>query len=295
MKNNNDKFKGLGVAVITPFKENGEVDFLSLEKLIENLIGNKVDYLVALGTTSEYPTMTDAETADVLRCIADVNDRRLPLIVGIGGPDTQSVLRRVEQAGKLPADAVLSVSPYYNKPTQRGLIAHYTAIAEHSPLPVLLYNVPGRTSCNIQAQTTLHIAETCPNVIGIKEASGNMEQILYLLHHKPRNFSVISGDDLLALPLMAAGLDGLISVIANAFPDEMSNMMHLAMENQFIKARLYYDRLFDVLQACFKEGNPCGIKCILSAQGKIKNVLRLPLVPVSAELQNEIARLVAGR
>lgn len=292
MKNSIDKFRGLGVAVVTPFTAEGKVDFQSLENLVENLIRNKVDYLLALGTTSEYPTMSEAERQDVVRCITSVNAGRVPVLMGLGGPDTQSILDRIKDADKLPIDAVLSVTPYYNKPSQLGLIEHYKAVAKSSPLPIILYNVPGRTSCNMLAETTIRIAESHPNVIGIKEASGNVKQILYLLNHKPKDFLVISGDDLITLPLMAAGMDGLISVLANAYPAETANMVHLAMQDQFIKARLYHDKLFDISQACFQEGNPCGIKAILAAQGKIKNVLRLPLVPVSDTLSNEIHKLV---
>lgn len=292
MKNSIDKFKGLGVAVVTPFTVEGKVDFQSLENLVENLIQNKVDYLLALGTTSEYPTMSKTERQDVVRCITSVNAGRVPVLMGLGGPNTQSILDRIKDVDKLPIDAILSVTPYYNKPSQLGLIEHYKAVAKSSPLPIILYNVPSRTSCNMLAETTIRIAESHHNIIGIKEASGNVKQILYLLNHKPKDFLVISGDDLITLPLMAAGMDGLISVLANAYPAETANMVHLAMNDQFIKARLYHDKLFDISQACFKEGNPSGIKAILAAQGKIKNVLRLPLVPVSDNLSNEIHKLV---
>lgn len=292
MTNKIDKFKGLGIAVVTPFSVDGKVDFDSLEKLVDHLIRNKVDYLLALGTTSEYPTMSKAERLDIVRCIASVNAGRLPILMGLGGPSTQSILANIKDACKLPIDAILSVTPYYNKPSQLGLIEHYKVVAKNSPLPVILYNVPSRTSCNMLAETTIRIAESNPNVIGIKEASGNVKQILYLLNHKPKDFLVISGDDLITLPLMAAGMDGLISVLGNAYPAETANMVHLAMNDQFIKARLYHDKLFDISQACFKEGNPSGIKAILAAQGKIKNVLRLPLVPVSDNLSNEIHKLV---
>lgn len=292
MKNSLDKFRGLGVAVVTPFTVEGKVDFQSLENLVENLIQNKVDYLLALGTTSEYPTMSKAERQDIVRCITSVNAGRVPVLMGLGGPNTQSILDRIKDVDKLPIDAILSVTPYYNKPSQLGLIEHYKVVAKSSPLPIILYNVPSRTSCNMLAETTIRIAESHHNVIGIKEASGNVKQILYLLNHKPKDFLVISGDDLITLPMMAAGMDGLISVLANAYPAEVANMVHLAMNDQFIKARLYHDKLFDISQACFKEGNPSGIKAILAAQGKIKNVLRLPLVPVSDNLSNEIHKLV---
>jgi len=292
MNKNLQKFKGLGVAIVTPFKPDESIDFKALESLVENMIENHVDYLVALGTTSEYPTIPPDEKAEVLRCISEVNAGRLPLIIGVGGPNTKAVLHRMETVEAYDPDAILSVTPYYNNPSQAGLLAHYKVIAEHSSRPIFLYNVPGRTSCNLKAETTLRIAESCPNVCGIKEASGNMHQILYLLNHKPEDFLVISGDDLLTLPLMAAGMDGLISVVANAYPLEVANMVHLALGDQFIKARIYHDRLFEITKACFAEGNPCGIKAFLAAQGRIHNVLRLPLVPVSEALQKRIDSIV---
>jgi 4-hydroxy-tetrahydrodipicolinate synthase len=286
------RFKGLGVALITPFRPSGEVDYPRLEALVDRMVCNRVDYLLALGTTSEYPTLNPQERDDVLRCITETNGGRLPVMYGLGGPNTQMMIHQLSRVERLAVDAVLSVTPYYNKPSQAGLLAHYKALAEHCPLPMFLYNVPGRTATNIQADTVLRVVEACPNVVGIKEASGSMKQILYLLNHKPDNFLVISGDDMLTLPLMAAGMDGLISVMANAFPAEVSNMVHLAAADQFIKARLYHDKLFDLAQACFKEGNPCGIKAVLYEQGKIDNVLRLPLVSVSEELQQKIHDLL---
>ena len=292
MIDNMNKFKGLGVALITPFLQSGAIDFKALESLVNDMIAKHVDYLLALGTTSEAPTLTPAEKRDVLRCVTEVNNGRLPVLMGLGGPDTQALAREMEQIENLPIDAVLSVTPYYNKPNQKGLFEHYKMLSSHCPKPVLLYNVPGRTACNIEAETTLRIAAECPNVIGIKEASGNMKQIMHLLHHKPEHFLVISGDDLLTLPLMAVGLDGLISVVANAFPAEMSNMVRLAMDDQFIKARLYHDKLYELTMACFKEGNPAGIKAIMQAQGKIENCFRLPTVPVSDTLMQYIKTLV---
>lgn len=292
MTDNISKFKGLGVAIITPFLPSGKIDFPSLENLVADLIRGRVDYLVALGTTSEAPTLTAQEKIDVVNCVANVNQGKLPIVMGLGGPDTLGVAREMEAVDKLPVDAVLSVTPYYNKPSQEGLFQHYRFLSAHTPRPIILYNVPGRTSCNADAATTLRIAENCPNVIGIKEASGKMKQILYLLNHKPENFLIISGDDLLTLPLMTVGMDGLISVIANAYPAEMANMVHLAMNDQYIKARLYHDKLFDLMQACFEEGNPAGIKAVMTAQNKIQNVLRLPNVPVSQKLSDKITELV---
>lgn len=292
MTDNVSKLKGLGVAIVTPFQPNGDVDFPALEVLVENLIKNHVDYLVALGTTSESPTLSPKEKQEILHCIARVNQGRLPIVVGIGGPNTAGVSEEIENMKDAPVDAILSVTPYYNKPSQSGLIKHYKKLSEKAPKPIILYNVPGRTSCNIDANTTIRIAEQCPNIVGIKEASGNLKQIMYLLNHKPDNFLVISGDDMITLPLMAVGMDGLISVVANAYPAEMSNMVHLAMNDQFIKARLFHDKLFDLTQACFQEGNPSGIKAVLHAQGKMENMVRLPNVPVSEPLYERILQLV---
>lgn len=292
MTDNISKFKGLGVAIITPFLPSGKIDFPSLENLVADLIRNHVDYLVALGTTSEAPTLTSQEKTDVVNCVANVNQGKLPLVMGLGGPDTLGVARELEKVDQLPIDAVLSVTPYYNKPSQEGLFQHYKFLSEHTPRPIILYNVPGRTSCNADADTTIRVAMECSNVIGIKEASGKMKQILYLLNHKPENFLIISGDDLITLPLMTVGMDGLISVVANAYPAEMANMMHLAMNDQHIKARLYHDKLFDLMQACFQEGNPSGIKAVMAVQNKIQNVLRLPNVSVSDKLYQKITELV---
>lgn len=292
MTNNINKFKGLGVALITPFQTSGAIDFKALEVLVNNQINNHVDYLLALGTTSEAPTLTPAEKLDVLRCITDVNNGRLPVLMGLGGPNTLGLAKKMEDVDKLPVDAILSVTPYYNKPNQNGLFEHYKFLSEHCPRPLMLYNVPGRTACNLTADTTLRLAKSCPNIIGIKEASGNMKQIMHLLHNKPEHFLVVSGDDLLTLPLMAAGIDGLISVIANAYPAEMSNMVSLAMNDQFIKARLFHDKLYGLMIDCFKEGNPSGIKAILNLQGKIENAFRLPTVPVSPELMEHIKSLI---
>lgn len=286
------KFKGLGVAVLTPFLPSGKVDFPGLESLIENLILNRVDYLLVLGTTSESATLSEVEKAEVARCIIEVNAGRLPVMMGLGGNNTNALLRQLDTLDFRPADAILSVAPYYNKPSQEGLFQHYKTLSEHAPCPVVLYNVPGRTSCNIEAATTIRIAEACPNVIAIKEASGNMKQILYLLRHKPKHFLVISGDDLITLPLMAAGADGLISVVANAFPCEVAQMVHLAQQNRFEQARLLHDKLFDITECCFQEGNPAGIKAVMTAQNKIGNTLRLPLVPVSDSLYLHIETLL---
>jgi len=285
-------FKGLGIALITPFTPDGQIDFPRLSALVDRAIDNGVDYLLALGTTSEYPTLAPPEKDDVLRCILETNAKRLPVMVGLGGPNTQFMIRKLEHLSAFDVDAILTVTPYYNKPSQAGLIAHYKVFAAATDMPVFLYNVPGRTSCNLEAATTLRIAEECPNVVGIKEASGMMKQILQLLAKRPENFLVISGDDLLTLPLMAAGADGLISVMANAFPKKVADMVHDIMRQELDKARAIHQQLVPLTIDCFKEGSPAGVKAIMSAMSLIDNALRLPLVPVSDKLQEEIAGLV---
>ena len=285
-------FKGLGVALITPFSEDGKIDFNRLSELVNRVIDNGVDYLLALGTTSEYPTLAPPEKDDILRCILETNAKRLPVMVGLGGPNTQFMIRKLEHLAAFDVDAILTVTPYYNKPSQAGLIAHYKTFAAATDMPVFLYNVPSRTSCNLEAATTLRIAEECPNVVGIKEASGMMKQILQLLAKRPEGFIVISGDDLLTLPLMAAGADGLISVMANAFPKKVADMVHHILANRLDEARTIHQQLVPLTVECFKEGSPAGVKALMSAQGLTDNVLRLPLVPVSEKLQEEIQRLL---
>ena len=287
-------FKGLGVALITPFKTDGQIDFPSLTALVNRVVEEGVDYLLALGTTSEYPTLSPAEKDDVLACILEANAHRLPVMVGLGGPNTQFMIRKLEHLAPFEVDAILTVTPYYNKPSQAGLVAHYKAFTSATDLPVFLYNVPGRTSCNLEVATTLQIAEECPNVVGIKEASGYMKQILQLICNRPDNFLVISGDDLLTLPLMAAGADGLISVMANAFPGKVAQMVHHVIDQQLTDARLIHQQLVPLTIDCFKEGSPAGVKAIMAAQHVVENALRLPLVPVSEKLQKEIEQLVAG-
>ncbi|MBR3559000.1 MAG: 4-hydroxy-tetrahydrodipicolinate synthase [Bacteroidales bacterium] len=287
-------FKGLGVALITPFTTDGKIDFPRLESLVNNVVDNGVDYLLALGTTSEYPTLAPDEKDDVLRCILNANAGRLPVMVGLGGPNTQFMIRKLERLAPFDVDAILTVTPYYNKPSQAGLVAHYKAFTAATDMPVFLYNVPGRTSCNLEWPTTLRIAEECPNVVGVKEASGMMKQILQLIANRPEGFLVISGDDLLTLPLMAAGADGLISVMANAFPAKVANMVHHVMNQQLEEARRIHNQLVPLTINCFKEGSPAGVKAIMAAQGLIENILRLPLVPVSENLQEEIGRLLAA-
>lgn len=289
----NTKLKGLGVAVITPFLQNGEIDFESLVEHVRFLIQNEVDYLLALGTTSESPTLTDKEKEQVVKTIVNTTAGRVPVILGLGGPSTQEIIHKLESLDYSGIDALLSVTPYYNKPSQEGLYEHYRSIAFHSPLPVILYNVFHRTACNLEADTTLKLANDCKKIIGIKEASGNMNQIMKLIKHKPLDFLVISGDDAITLPLLTVGADGLISVVANAYPKQYADMVHLAMNEQFRQALDMHNQILDITQACFKEGNPAGIKAIMALQGKLDYYLRLPLTRVSNELQHIYKDLMA--
>lgn len=287
-----ERLKGTGVALITPFLPDGTIDFLCLEKLVEELISNGIDYLVTVCTTSETPTLSEEEKDEIVRTVVKVNRGRVAIIRGMGGPDTRELVTSLQTKDFTGVDAILSVAPFYNRPSQNGLYQHYKTVAEHSPLPVILYNVPGRTGCNIDADTTLRLANDCPNIIAVKEASGMMNQIMRIINHKPADFSVISGDDALTLPLLAAGVDGVISVVANAFPKEVSTMVRLARSNNFAEARKIHLQLLDFTQACFREGSPAGVKALLSLQGKIQNYLRLPQVPVSETLMNTFRELI---
>ena len=290
-----ERLKGTGVALITPFLPDGTIDFVCLEKMVEDLISNGIDYLVTVCTTSETPTLSEEEKDEIVRTVVRVNWGRVAVIRGMGGPDTRELVSALQTKDFTGVDAILSVAPFYNRPSQNGLYQHYKTLAEHSPLPVILYNVPGRTGCNIDADTTLRLANDCPNIIAVKEASGMMNQIMRIINHKPTDFSVISGDDALTLPLLAAGVDGVISVVANAFPKEVSTMVRLARHNNFDEARKIHLQLLDFTQACFREGSPAGIKALLSLQGKIQNCLRLPQVPVSENLMNTFRELIQNK
>lgn len=285
-------FSGTGVALITPFRKQQEtVDFTKLEALIEHIITSGVDYIVALGTTSEAATMTPSERSAVQEFIVETVSGRLPIMLGLGGNNTLSLSDTLARTNFDGISALLSVTPYYNKPNQRGLIAHYRTVAEASPVPVVMYNVPGRTGVNMTAETALAIAAECPNIIGIKEASGNIAQVMELLRNRPAGFRVISGDDSLTYPLLALGADGVISVIANALPKETSDMVHYALKGDFKHALPLHNRMLPLMNAIFDEGNPTGIKALLETQGMITNSLRLPLVKASKTLANKLATL----
>lgn len=285
-------FSGTGVALITPFRKQQEnVDFTKLEHLIESIIDSDVNYIVALGTTSEAATMTESERAAVLEFIVETVNGRLPIMLGMGGNNTLNLTDTIAATNFEGISAILSVAPYYNKPNQRGLLQHYRSVAEASPVPVVIYNVPGRTGVNITAETTLTLAHECPNIVGIKEASGNIAQVMEILRQRPEGFSVISGDDSLTYPMLTMGADGVISVIANALPKEMSQMVKLALKGELKKALPLHFRLLPLMNAIFEEGNPTGIKALMEIDGQINNVLRLPLVKASKQLTNKLTTL----
>lgn len=285
-------FSGTGVALITPFRRQQEtVDFTKLEALIENIIASGVDYIVALGTTSEAATMTTAERAAVQEFIVETVAGRCPIMLGLGGNNTLNLTDTIAGTNFDGISGILSVTPYYNKPNQRGLLQHYRSVAEASPVPVIMYNVPGRTGVNLAAETALTLAHECPNIIGIKEASGNIQQAMEILRQRPAGFRVISGDDALTYPLLALGADGVISVMANALPKEMSDMVRLAMKGDLKKALPLQMKMLPLMNAIFDEGNPTGIKALLEIQGSITNILRLPLVKASKTLTNKLSTL----
>jgi 4-hydroxy-tetrahydrodipicolinate synthase len=286
------QFRGTGVAMVTPFKQNGEVDYDRLVDHTERLIRNGVNYLVVLGTTAETPTLSAKEKNEVVRRVTGTNGGRIPVIVGAGGNNTRAVVEGVKTMDLEGVAGLLSVAPYYNKPSQEGLYQHFSAIAAVSQVPLMLYNVPGRTGSNISADTVLRLAHDLPGkIVGVKEASGDFDQVMSIIRNRPENFLVVSGDDSIALPLIAAGGDGVVSVIGNAYPGMFSTMVAAAVEGAFDKARDLHYRLLPMMKAIFKEGNPAGVKASMEIQGWIENVLRLPLVPVSDPLYSEIRSL----
>ena len=279
-------FKGVGVALVTPFNANGQIDFDSLRKLVELQISGGTDFLVVQGTTGESPVLSADEKMQVLQLVMEVNNNKLPVVYGLGGNNTSEVCRKLKD---LPEgiNGILSVSPYYNKPLQRGIVAHYKQIADHTDLPIILYNVPGRTSSNVAAQTTLELAEIS-NIVAMKEASGDFDQIMEIVKHKPDGFTVLSGDDAITLPLISVGVEGVISVVANALPEKFGRMVHSAVQGDFVTANQEHYDLMDITRLMFAEGNPGGVKEALAYRGIGTNHMRLPLVPVSEELRLRI-------
>ncbi|MDD6622932.1 MAG: 4-hydroxy-tetrahydrodipicolinate synthase [Bacteroidales bacterium] len=284
--------RGMGVALITPFKADKSIDFPALAKLLEYIIQNKADYIVVLGTTAETATLTEAEREQVKTFVVERVNSRVPLVLGVGGNNTKAVTDYLRQNDLSSFSAILSVVPYYNKPSQEGIYQHYKAIAEASPLPVILYNVPGRTGVNMTAETTLRLAKNFTNIIGVKEASGNITQMDDIIKNKPADFMVISGDDGITFPLITLGAVGVISVIGNAFPREFSRMVRLALEGDFANALLIHHRFTELFSLLFVDGNPAGVKCLLNAKGMIQNELRLPLVPTKITTYEKIRQVL---
>lgn len=283
--------KGTGVALTTPFNNDGSIDYKGVESLVEYCINGGVEYLVVLGTTAESATLSKKEKKELVQHIVKINNKRLPLVIGIGGNNTAAILQELKDTDTSDFDAILSVVPMYNRPSQEGIYQHYKMINDQSPLPVLLYNVPSRTGTNMSAETTLRLSKL-DNIVGIKEATGDFTQVLRILKDKPKDFLVISGDDALALPLVAAGGDGVISVIGQGFPEEFSKMIRLGLSYNTKEAFEILYKLLPVLDYAFEEGNPAGIKNILKKKGICDDYLRLPLVPVSNDLSDKIEEFV---
>jgi len=286
------KIRGTGVAIVTPFKNDSSIDFSGLGRVVNHVIKGGVNYIVVLGTTGESVTLSKDEKRAVVCQIKEVIDNRVPLVVGIGGNNTQEVINQVRNTDLNGVDGILSVAPYYNKPNQRGLFQHFKAIANSCPVPVILYNVPGRTCSNITAETCLQLAHECENIVAIKEASGNLEQIMKIIKDKPENFLVISGNDMDTLPICAVGGAGIISVLANAFPAQCSEMTSLSLKLNFKAAREIQFRFLEMIELCFVDGNPAGVKAMLSMMNLCSNNLRLPLVPVSKAIFTRIQKAI---
>jgi len=288
-----NRFKGLGVALVTPFRENGGIDYAGLERLIDRQVAGGVDYVVTMGTTGESATLTAAEKKELLaQTIAFVRNR-VPVVLGVGGNDTAGVVEALGAFDMDGVDAILSVSPYYNKPTQEGIFQHYKAIAQVALRPIILYNVPGRTGSNMTADTTLRLARDFKNIIAIKEASANLDQMGRILKHKPRDFMLISGDDALTLPIIALGGDGVISVVGNALPREFSTLVHAALKGDQDTARREHLRLIEVIDLLFVEGNPGGIKHVLKVLGVCGDTMRLPLVNIGEATAKKLYQALA--
>jgi 4-hydroxy-tetrahydrodipicolinate synthase len=285
-------FRGLGVAMVTPFNADLSIDFKGLQRLTEHLISNGVDYLVVQGTTGESATLSNDERRSILDFILEVNAGRRKVVFGIGGNNTMGVVHTLKTWDLSGVDGILSVSPYYNKPTQEGIFQHYTHVAGATDLPIILYNVPGRTASNVSADTTLRLAKACANIVAVKEASGNFEQISSIIQNKPEGFEVISGDDGITLPLISAGADGVISVVGNAFPAEFSALVHHALSGNIGPAQEEHYRLAELITGLFEEGNPAGIKACLKHASICGDTVRLPLVKASDKLSDKLYQLM---
>jgi len=286
------KFKGTGVAIVTPFKNDSSIDFSALGRIINHVIKGGVNYIIAMGTTGEASTLTKDEKQALISYVIEAIDKRVPLVIGIGGNNTQEVINWIREIEFDGVDGILSVAPYYNKPNQRGLIQHFKAIATCSPLPVIIYNVPGRTCSNITSDTCLELAHECDNIVAVKEASGDLVQIMRIIKGKPEDFLVISGDDMMTLPVISVGGSGVISVLANAYPAECSELVSNALKNNFKAAREIQFRFIETIELLFADGNPSGVKAFLSLMNLCHNNLRLPLVPVSKTVFTRIQKVV---
>jgi len=287
-------FKGLGVALVTPFKQDGQIDFDTLARIVEDLIAGSVDFLCVLGTTAETPTLTSDERLKVTKFVIKQVNGRIPIMVGCSSNCTAVAVEQIKQYQLDGVDGILSAVPFYNKPSQEGVYRHFAEIAKVSSKPIILYNVPGRTGINMTAQTTLRIAREFKNVIGVKEASGKMDQIKEIIDNAPDHFKVIVGDDSLAMEAIQNGSVGVISVIGNAIPKTFGKLVHLSMDGKFSEAAAIQQQLDPLYGLLFKEGNPCGVKALMADQNKLQNVMRLPLVPVSDALHDEITKGFAG-
>ena len=278
---------GTGVALITPFNEDKTIDYPSLEKLINKVIEGGIDFLVVLGTTGEATSINESEKNELINFIVKLNNKRLPLVLGLGGNNTNKLINEINNTDLSDFDAILSVTPYYNKPSQKGLYHHYAEISKSSPIPIILYNVPSRTGVNMSPEITIQLANDFKNIISIKEASGDINQIKYILKNKPKNFDVLSGDDGLTLEIIQNGGAGVISVIGQSNPVEFSSLVKFALNGKLSDAKLIHDKIYGLYHYLYSEGNPSGVKAFLSLQGVCKNYLRLPLVPISSKLFND--------
>ena len=285
-------FKGLGIALVTPFTSDGQIDYESLKRLIDYQINNGADFLCIMATTGEIPTLTTEEKQRIKELVLNIVQGRLPILMGCGGNNTSAVVEELQKNDFDGIDGILSICPFYNKPTQEGLFKHFEAISKTTTLPIVLYNVPGRTGVNMEAETTIKLAHECQNIVAIKEASGNLKQVEEIIKNKPSNFDVISGDDALTYQIIERGATGVISVIGNAFPKEFSNMVHLELKGDYENALKIHLNLTDIFDLLFIDGNPAGIKATLSEMGMIENVLRLPLVPARPGTIQSISKLV---
>ena len=285
-------FRGLGIALVTPFTPDGQVDYKSLKRLVEYQIDNGADFLCILATTGETPCLTQDEKEKITQLVKDVNHGRLPILKGCGGNNTAAVVEELRTADWSGIDGILSVCPYYNKPSQEGLYQHFKAIAQVSPLPVVLYNVPGRTGINLKPETTVRLANDCENIVAVKEASGSLEQVDEIIKNKPQRFDVLSGDDALTFSMVASGAAGVISVIGNALPKEFSRMIRLEFQGEYEPARKIHHMFTELYSLLFVDGNPAGVKALLHEMGFIENQLRLPLVPTKVSTLQKMAEIL---